>query len=230
VEIGDYMNKDPWESTLSSDIEEDDFDHQQKVLLLGPARRDKSLQNTKVRLPKNRNHSDTVIAHPLLPNSWNPAGAMEPPLLKRQKSTLLNNLSESDRAPSTQALPPRNSSGDQNVPQPNASADQNFPQHQKATFGVAKRFMEAIVFTKTPWPVLSNDKYSMVEEAWKLAIEAQDYQRALAGAPEGTLSVSQLPGSPSLNIDPYRRAAVSIGFCSMLLYQITDIDYSPKYA
>jgi len=155
---------------------------------------------------------------------------MEPPLLKRQKWTLLNNLSESDGAPSTQALPPRNSSGDQNVPQPNASADQNFPQHQKATFGVAKRFMEAIVFTKTPWPVLSNDKYSMVEEAWKLAIEAQDYQRALAGAPEGTLSVSQLPGGPSLNIDLYRRAAVSIGFCSMLLYQITDIDYSPKYA
>ena len=97
---------------------------------------------------------------------------MAPPLLKRQKSSLLNKLSESDRAPSTQALPRRKSSGDQNVPQPKASADQNVPQHQKATFEVAKRFMEAIVFKKTPLPILSNDIFSMVDEAWKLAIEA----------------------------------------------------------
>ena len=39
---------------------------------------------------------------------------------------------------------------DQNIPQPKASSDQNVPQYQKATFEVAKRFMEAIVFMKTP--------------------------------------------------------------------------------
>jgi len=83
------------------------------------------------------------------------------------------------------------SSGDQNVPQPKASADQNIPQHQKATCELAKRFMEAIVFAKIPWPIISNDKYLMVEEACKLAIEAQGRQRALPGAPVGTPSVCQ---------------------------------------
>jgi len=63
-------------------------------------------------------------------------------------------------------------------------------------------FIEAIVFTKIPWPILSNNKYSMVEEAWKLAIEALDCQQELAGAPVGTPSVCQLPGGPSLKIDP----------------------------
>jgi hypothetical protein len=154
---------------------------------------------------------------------------MAPPLLKLQKSALLNKSSESDRAPSAQALPQPMSSGDQNALQPKASADQNIPQHQKATFEVAKRFMEAIVFTKTPWPILSHDKYSMVEEAWKLAIEAQDRQRALAGDPPGTPSVCQLPSGPSLKIDPQTQEAVSFGFCLMLFYQIYDIDYGPYY-
>jgi hypothetical protein len=79
--------------------------------------------------------------------------------------------------------------------------------------------MEAIEFTKTPSPILSDAKYSMVEEAWKQAIEAQDRQRALAGAPVGTPSLCQLPGGPSLKIDPQRREAVSLEFCLMLLYQ-----------
>jgi len=59
----------------------------------------------------------------------------------------------------------------------------------------------------------------MVEEAWKLAIEAQDCQWALAGAPVGTPFVCQLPGGPSLKIDPQTREAVSLEFCSMLLNQ-----------
>jgi len=154
---------------------------------------------------------------------------MAPPILNGQKSTLLNKLSESDHAPSTQALPLRKSSGDQNVPQPKVSADQNVPRHQKATCEVAKRFMEAIIFTKTPWPILSNIMYLMIEEAWKLAIEAQDHQRASGGAPVGTPSFCELPGSPSLKIDPQTREAVSHGFCVMRLYQISDIDYIPKY-
>ena len=78
--------------------------------------------------------------------------------------------------------------------------------------------MEAIVFTKTPWPILSDDNYSMVEEAWKLAIEAQDRQQALPGAPVGTQSVCEMPGGPSLKIDPQTREAVFVYsvFCSSI--------------
>ena len=222
-------SEDTGETTLSSDITEDNLDHQQQALLLGQARWDKSSRTTRVPLPKKRSRADTVIARSLLPNPRKPPGSMAPPLLKHQKSALLNTSSESDRAPSAQALPQPKSSGDQNALQPKASANQNVPQHQKATFEVAKRFMEAIVFMKTPRPIVSNDKYSMVEEAWKLAIEAQDRQRALAGAPPGTPSVCQLPSGPSLKIDPQTREAVSFGFCLMLFYQIYDTDYGPNY-
>jgi hypothetical protein len=81
-------------------------------------------------------------------------------------STLRNKLSESDRVPSNKALPLRKSSGGQNITQPKASSDQNVPQHQNATFEVAKRIMEAIVFTKTPWPILFDNKYAKLEEGW----------------------------------------------------------------
>jgi hypothetical protein len=83
---------------------------------------------------------------------------------------------------------------------------------------------------KTPSPILSDDKYSMVEEALKLAIEAQDCQWALAGAPAGTRSVCQLPSRPFLKIDPQTREAVSIGICLIVFYQIYDIDYAQKYS
>jgi len=172
-----------------------------------------SLRTTRVPLPKKRSRADTVIARPPLANSPNLPAAMAPPLLTRQKSALHNKFSECDRAPSGRALVlPNKSSGDQNIPQPKARSDQNVPQHQKATFVVAKRFMKAMVLTETPWPILSNDKYSMVEEAWKLTMEAQDRQRALAGAPVGTPSVCQLPGGPSLKIDPQTRETVSLEF------------------
>jgi hypothetical protein len=145
---------------------------------------------------------------------------MSLPLTKRKKSSLLNKYSEFDRAPSVRALVlPNKWSGEQNCPQPNASSDQNVPQYQMATVEVAKRFIEAIVFMKTPWPILSDDKYSIVEEAWKLAIEAQDCQWALAVTPVGTPSVCQLPGDPSLKIDPHTRDAVSLKFCLRLLYR-----------
>jgi hypothetical protein len=61
--------------------------------------------------------------------------------------------------------------------------------------------MEAIVFAKTPWPILSDEKYSIVDQVWKLAIESQDGQWAFAGAPVGTPSLCQLPGGPFLKID-----------------------------
>jgi len=59
----------------------------------------------------------------------------------------------------------------------------------------------------------------MVEEVWKPVIEAQDHQRALAGAPVGTPSVCQLPGGPSIKIDPHIGEAVSLELCLMLVYQ-----------
>jgi len=212
-EIGEDDPEDTRVSTLSADIKEADLDHQQKVLHLGQARQDNSLSIRRVPLPTKWCRADTVLAQLPLPISRNQLAAMAPPLLKHQKSLLLNKLSESDCALSTQALvSPNKSIGDQNIPQPKASCDQNVPQHQKPTCKVANRFMEAIIFRKTPWPILSNDKYSMVEEAWKLAIEAKDHKWALAGAPVGTPSVCQLPGGPSLKIDPQKPESVSFEF------------------
>jgi len=88
----------------------------------------------------------------------------------------------------------------------------------KATFEIGKRFMEGIVFTNTPWPIISDEKYVMVDIAWKRTIGAHDRQWALAGAPVGTPSVCQLPGGPSLTINLQTREAVSVYsvFCSSI--------------
>jgi hypothetical protein len=58
----------------------------------------------------------------------------------------------------------------------------------------------------------------MVDEAWQLALEAQDRQRALVGAPVGTPSVCQLRSGPSLKMDPRTREAVRVYsvFCSSI--------------
>jgi hypothetical protein len=69
-------------------------------------------------------HADTVIAHPLLPNSQNLPAAIAPPMPKCQKSSLLNKLSKSDYAQSARALVlPNKSSGDHNIPKLKASSD-----------------------------------------------------------------------------------------------------------
>jgi hypothetical protein len=85
-------------------------------------------------------------------------------------------------------------------------------------FQVAKRYTEATIFTKTPRPIISDEKYSMVDEVWNMAIEAHDRKLALAGAPVGTPCVYQLPGGPSLKINPQTREAVSLYsvFCSSI--------------
>ena len=127
-------------------------------------------------------------------------------MLKHQKSTI--NISR--KSDVLQALLLPKTGGDQNVLQPKAGGDHNIPQHKKATFEVAKWFMEELVFIKTPWPIISDEKYSIVDEAWKLAIEPQGHQRALAGAPVGIPSVCQLAGGQSLKIDPQTREAVSV--------------------
>jgi len=64
---------------------------------------------------------------------------------------------------------------------------------------------------------MSNEKYSMVDEAWTLPFEAQDYRRALAGAPVSTPSVCQLPGGPTVKIDLQTCEAVRVFFCFLLL-------------
>jgi len=184
-EISNNESEDPGKSTLSSEMEEDDLDIRQEVLHLDQARCGERMQTTRVSLPKKRSRADTAIARPPLPNLQHPVAAKAPPLLKCPKSAI-NISRESDVV---QALPLPKAGGETNVPQRKAGGDHNVPQQQPATFEVAKRFMEAIVFTKTPWPIISNEKYSMVDDAWKLAIEAQDRQRALAGAPVGTPSV-----------------------------------------
>jgi hypothetical protein len=137
-------------------------------------------------------------------------------IAQTQKSTV-NILCESEFVPAL-ALPLPKAGGVHSVPQPKAGGDNNVPQHQKATFEVVKRFMEAIVFTKTPWPIISDEKYTMVDQAWQLAIEAQDRQWALAGAPVGAPSECQLLGGPSVKIDQQNRQAVSVYsvFCSLI--------------
>jgi len=70
----------------------------------------------------------------------------------------------------------------------------------------------------------------MIEDAWKPATDAQHHQWALAGASDSSISVCQLPGGPSLKIVPQMREAVSLGLWLILLYQIYEIDSTPKYA
>jgi hypothetical protein len=202
-EIGDVAKEDTVESTILSNIQADNLDHQQEVPRLGLVHWDKSLPTTRVPLLKKWSRADTVLECPPFPNTRNLPTAMSPPLFKCQMSCLLNKLSMFEHAPSARALVvPNKSSRALNIPQPKASSDQNIPQHQEATFEIAKRLMEAIVFTKNPLPILSDNMYMMVEEAWTiLVIEAQDHLWALPGALEGTPSVYQLPSSLSLKID-----------------------------
>jgi len=67
-EISEYESEDLGESTLSSDIEEDDLDNQQEVLHQDQARHDKTIRTTRVPPPKKWSRADTVIARTSLPN------------------------------------------------------------------------------------------------------------------------------------------------------------------
>jgi hypothetical protein len=79
--------------------------------------------------------------------------------------------------------------------------------------------MEAIVHTKSQKAILSIDKYSMFEDGWTLAIEAQDSQLVLTCAAVDSLSLSQLTGGPSLEIDLQTPEAVCLNLCFSLLCQ-----------
>ena len=67
-EISDDKSEVLGESTLLSDIEEDDLDNRQEVLHLDQARHDKIIRTTRVPQPKKRNCANTVIARTSLPN------------------------------------------------------------------------------------------------------------------------------------------------------------------
>jgi hypothetical protein len=133
-EITTDKNEDLGESTLSSDIEEDDLDIRQEVPHLDQERRDKTLRTSMVPLPMKRSRADAVIARSPLPNLQHLAGVIAPPLLKRQKSVI--NISRESDVVQAHTLP--KAGGDQNIPQSKAGGDDKFPQHQKATFEVAK--------------------------------------------------------------------------------------------
>jgi len=91
-----------------------------------------------------------------------------------------------------------------------AFRDRIVPEHSKATFPAAKRCLKAKEFTKTLRAIISIDTYSIVDEAWKLAIEAQYHQRVLASPAAGAPLVCQLPGGPSLQIDPQTLESVCV--------------------
>ena len=67
-EISNDESEDPGESTLSSDIEEDDLDSQRKVLHLDQARRHEAIRSTRVPHPMKPSRADTVIVCTPLPN------------------------------------------------------------------------------------------------------------------------------------------------------------------
>jgi hypothetical protein len=87
-QISNDESEDPVQSTLSSDIKEDNLDIPQEVLHLDQACLDKTIRTTRVPLPKKQSCTDTVIVRAPLPNLQHPAGAIAPPLLKRQKSVI----------------------------------------------------------------------------------------------------------------------------------------------
>jgi hypothetical protein len=126
-EIIKNEREDLGESTLSSDIEEDDLDNQQEVPHRDQARHDKTIRTTLVPPPKKRSRADTLIACTSLPNLRHPAGAMAPPLLNCQKSP----INISCKSDIVQALPIPKAGGDHNMPQQKPGGrDHNVPQHQ----------------------------------------------------------------------------------------------------
>jgi len=205
-EISNDQCEDPGEFSFSSDFGEDYLDIRQEAPHLEQVRRDKTIQTTRNPLPKKWSRADAVIVRTPLPNLWHLVAALAPPLLKRQKSAI--NISR--KSDIVQPCLVSKAGGDHTVLQPIAGGDHNIPQHQKATSKVAKLFMQSIVFTMTPWPIIFNEKYSMVDEARKLAVEAQNHQQRLASAPVGTPSVSQLTGGPSVIIICQTREALSV--------------------
>jgi len=147
-------------------------------------------------------------------------------LLEHKKWTVIDKLSDSDYTQPTQGHLLPKSSGDQNAPQPKASGYHNLPKHPRATFQVTKGFMHAFISMKPPWAVISYEKYLMVEEPRRLAIDGQHCHCPWTCTPEGTLYVSRIPGSLPFNMRPHPGEAIRCDICFTLLYHTFDTDYA----
>jgi hypothetical protein len=60
--------------------------------------------------------------------------------------------------------------------------------------------------------MISMDTCSIFDEAWKQAIEAQYPWRAFASPAVGAPLVCQLPGGPSLQLDPQTLESVGVNY------------------
>jgi len=193
------------------------------MLILWQECRSKSLYTPKVQVPKKQSHADTVITCPLLANSWNPAVAIVLPQLKHQKTTLLNKLTRCDYAAPAIVCPLPKCSRDWKIEQCKASGIQFISTYKMATVQIAYRLMKAIVFTKTPWPILSNEKCTMVAEACKLAFEAHNHQCPFPATPVCVPFPCWLPRGLSVNIDLQGHDAVSLQcYLVLLLSELQD--------
>jgi hypothetical protein len=67
-------------------------------------------------------------------------------------------------------------------------------------------------------PTKSDDKYSMVQDSWKIAIKAQDCLRTLTAALDGTPSGCRLPHGTSRKKDLETQESRSLEYCLVLLY------------
>ena len=80
---------------------------------------------------------------------------MAPQQLNCQNCTHFINSCESDCIPAQVLLPPK-CTGHHDILQPQAQIVQYVPEHKMVPFQLANRFMEAIIFTKTPSTSQSN--------------------------------------------------------------------------
>jgi len=83
--ISKNKSEDPGESTLSSNIEEDNLNDQQDVLHSDQAHHYETIQTTRVPLPKQQSSADTVIACTALPNLRHLAGAIKTTIAQAPK-------------------------------------------------------------------------------------------------------------------------------------------------
>jgi hypothetical protein len=94
-EITDNAREATGESTLSSEIEDDDLNNQQEILHLDQACCDKTIRTTMVPLQEKRSCADTVVARAPFRNLQPHARGIATPLIKCRKSAI-NMSVESD--------------------------------------------------------------------------------------------------------------------------------------
>lgn len=84
-----------------------------------------------------------------------------------------------------------------------AGGEYYLPQHTRAVFDLAKRCINAIMFTKTPIPIILNVRYSIVDEAVRVSIDTHTGHFWSAVIAVHTLSVCWFRWFLYLDIDPH---------------------------